>query len=588
VAKPAIVRSGDSAPGGGENPSGRFAELRSLLVGPEQRQLRALQTRLDDPGTQAREVSQVLPQAVQLRNNDPQLKRALAPAIEEGIASLVRRDPRQLADALFPAIMPAIRKAIAATLSGMLESVNRTLEHSLSVRSIKWRITAARTGKSFAEIVLLNTLLYRVEQVFLIHRKTGLLLQHVKSGPASVQDADLVSGMLTAIRDFVEDSFRVPEGESLDTLQVGELSVWIEQGPHAILAAVIRGTAPPDLRAKLQETLESLHAHFADELKMFDGDAARFERARPLLEECLQAQYRREPQKRKPFVWVLAGALVLAAALWMFFAWQARSRWNAYLQALRAEPGIVVVSTDRRDGRYVLTGLRDPLARDPASLLAPSQLEPSQVEGRWQLYQAIDPAFVLARANQVLQPPAGVALSLDGTVLSASGVAPAEWIGDSVRVARALPGVTQFDASRSIDASIRALVDTIDTIPLLFVKGTTTFVTEGEGALDQQLARLRELDGLAKAGDRRFRIDLVGQADSDGPPEMNLPLSRRRADRVLEVVAQQRFDRVTMVASGVGSRDAASPQSAESEKQRNRRVSFHVTEVSRGEGAPSR
>jgi outer membrane protein OmpA-like peptidoglycan-associated protein len=173
-------------------------------------------------------------------------------------------------------------------------------------------------------------------------------------------------------------------------------------------------------------------------------------------------------------------------------------------------------------------------------------------------------------------------------VLSASGVAPAEWIGDSVRVARALPGVTQFDASRSIDASIRALFDTIDTIPLLFVKGTTTFVTEGEGALDQQLARLRELDGLAKAGDRRFRIDLVGQADSDGPPEMNLPLSRRRADRVLEVVAQQRFDRVTMVASGVGSRDAASPQSAESEKQRNRRVSFHVTEVSRGEGAPSR
>src|SRR5262249_34006249 len=219
------------APGDGDPPSGRFAELRSLIVGPEQRQLRAIQSRLDDPGTHAREVSQVLPQAVQLRNTDPQLKRALAPAIEEAIASLVRRDPKQLADALFPAIMPAIRKAIAATLSGMLESMNRTLEHSLSIRSIKWRITAARTGKSFAEIVLLNTLLYRVEQVFLIHRKTGLLLQHVKAGPASVQDADLVSGMLTAIRDFVEDSFRVPEGESLDTLQGGDLSVWVERGP---------------------------------------------------------------------------------------------------------------------------------------------------------------------------------------------------------------------------------------------------------------------------------------------------------------------------------------------------------------------
>jgi outer membrane protein OmpA-like peptidoglycan-associated protein len=567
VAKTAAARS-EKPPPANEEPS-RFAELR------------ALQTRLDDPGTQAREVSQVLPQAVQLRHNDPQLKRALAPAIEEGIAALVRRDPKQLADALFPAIMPAIRRAIATTLSGMLESVNRTLEHSLSLRSIKWRITALRTGKSFAEIVLLNTLLYRVEQVFLIHRKTGLLLQHVKAGPASVQDADLVSGMLTAIRDFVGDSFRVAEGESLDTLHVGDLSVWVEQGPYAILAAVIRGTAPADLRATLQETLESLHAHFADELRAFDGDASRFADARPLLEECLQSQYRRETHKRRPFVWVAAGVLLLALAAWMFFAWQARSRWNAYLQALRAEPGIVVVSTDYRGGKYRLAGLRDPLARDPASLMPAHQLSSSQVEGRWQLYQDLDPAFVLTRARQVLQPPPGVTLSLAGGVLAASGAAPARWIGDGVRVARALPGVARFDASNALDASVRAVVEAIEASPLLFVKGTTRFVPEGEGSLERQIARLRELDALAKVGERRFQLELVGQADSDGPPEMNMPLSRRRADRVLAAISQERFERLAATTAGVGSRDAASADSPETEKQRNRRASFHVTEIGR-------
>ena len=61
----------------------------------------------------------------------------------------------------------------------MLESLNTTLEHSLSWRSLRWRLDARRTGKSFAEIVLLNTLVYRVEQVFLIHRPSGLLLQHL-------------------------------------------------------------------------------------------------------------------------------------------------------------------------------------------------------------------------------------------------------------------------------------------------------------------------------------------------------------------------------------------------------------------------
>ena len=108
----------------------------------------------------ARDVSEVLPEAVLLRNHDPHLTRALAPTIEEAITTSVRRNPQPLADALFPVIGPAIRKAIAASLSGMLESLNRTLEHSLSWRAIQWRLTAFRTGKSFAEVVLLNTLVY--------------------------------------------------------------------------------------------------------------------------------------------------------------------------------------------------------------------------------------------------------------------------------------------------------------------------------------------------------------------------------------------------------------------------------------------
>ena len=74
---------------------------------------------------QARDVSRVLPRRPSsCAPDDPHLQRALAPTIEDAIAASVRRNPRPLADALFPIIGPAIRKAIAATLSGMLESLN--------------------------------------------------------------------------------------------------------------------------------------------------------------------------------------------------------------------------------------------------------------------------------------------------------------------------------------------------------------------------------------------------------------------------------------------------------------------------------
>src|SRR5512134_1457931 len=100
MANTAAARSDESPPDAHETPTAKFAELRTLLVGPEQRQLRALQTRLDDPVTHAREVSRVLPAAVELGTKDPQLKRALAPTIEETISSSVRRNPQPLADAL--------------------------------------------------------------------------------------------------------------------------------------------------------------------------------------------------------------------------------------------------------------------------------------------------------------------------------------------------------------------------------------------------------------------------------------------------------------------------------------------------------
>ncbi len=232
-------------------------ELRNILF-PERAEFNSLQEKFDNPELLAENVSRILPDAVRLRSSrDEDLTRALSPAVEKSLRMSVQRNPRPIVDAIFPIMGPAIRRAISAAITGLIQSLNQTLEYSLSIRGLKWRWEAIRTGKPFAEIVLLHSLLYRVEQVFFIHRESGLLLQHVSAIPS--QSADLISGMLTAIQDFVRDSFQVRETETLETMTVGDLNVWIEQSPHAILAAVIRGNAPQELRATFQSTLEQIH-----------------------------------------------------------------------------------------------------------------------------------------------------------------------------------------------------------------------------------------------------------------------------------------------------------------------------------------
>jgi outer membrane protein OmpA-like peptidoglycan-associated protein/type II secretory pathway component PulM len=570
-------RAPDTAGGAGTGhpPEDTFDELRTLLVGPEQRELRDLREYIHDPTAQTREVSRVLPDAIALRAEDEQLTRALAPTVEEAITSSVRRDPRPLADALFPVIGPAIRKAIAHTLAGMVESLNRTVEHSFSWRALQWRWTALRTGKPFAEIVLLNTLQYRVEQVFLIHAETGLLLQHLSLDPHAHQDADQVSAMLTAIRDFARDSFRVAGGESLEGLRIGDLSVIVEQGPYAILAGVVRGTAPHTLRSLFQDALESVHRQFSPELKSFRGDAAPFERARPILEGCLASQFRPREKTASYRRWGVAGAiLLLAIGSWLFLGWRERQRWNAYLQALRTQPGIVVVSSGRRDGRFFVEGLRDPLSRDPAQLVAGTGVSNGSFDAQWQPYQALSPDFVSARARDLLQPPAGVTLQFRDGVLTATGSASDRWIVESERLAPAIAGVRRFQYG-GLEPDVR-IKQQLEALALTFPKGEAVLADGQNDTIDQIARLLGELNGVSGLRGRRTRVDLVGHADTDGSDEINAPLSVARAETILRQLPLSRFDALELVSRGVGTAEPLAPGVTETEKARNRRVSFRV------------
>jgi outer membrane protein OmpA-like peptidoglycan-associated protein len=562
-----------------DGPDEDLQSLRSILIGPTERQLHDLQARVDDRFAHAREVGAVLPQALLNRARDPELARALTPSVEQAITASVRRDPKPLADAIFPVMGPAIRKAVAASLAAMVESLNRTLEHSVSWRALQWRIEALRTGKPFGEIVLLHTLLYRVEQVFLIHRKTGLLLQHVRAGPAEVEDAQMVSAMLTAIRDFVQDSFRVPAQDSLDGLQVGELSVWVEEGPAAILAVVIRGKAPREQRVVLQRAIETIHLQHAESLEAFDGDAQPFASTRPVLEECLQSEYA-EKKSRAKWAGVAAGLLLLAVGVWLGLSLRAQARWTRYLEALRNEPGLVVISSEQSGGKYVVTGLRDSLARDPGVLLQQSRMAPEEVVGRWEPYQALTPAFVLARARNALKPPAAVTLTLQGDVLTAAGEAPAEWIVGARQIAPVVAGVSGFDAERLLASGIQSRTRRIEDASPLFARGTTSLLAGQDDELRALADDIRELEALAAATGRTFRIDVVGNTDADGPTVSNLPLSRARAAEVLRILDLRPSRHLEIRAAGVGSAEPRAPGETEDDKQRNRRVSFRVAQNS--------
>jgi hypothetical protein len=393
-----------------------FAQLRDLLLADERAHLARLRQRVEEPQLRTADVSRVLVQAVNLRSADgPELAAALTPSVEAALAGSIRRDPQVLADAIFPIIGPAIRKAIAAALQGMTQSMEQALAHSISPTGLKWRLEAARTGRPFAEIVMLHTLQYRVEQVFLIDRQAGLLMQHAAAADVVVQDTDMVSGMLSAIQDFVRDSFGTTQRETLDSLQVGGLTVWIEQGPLAVLAGVIRGSPPQALRDRFRQTIEGIHQSHGAALQGFDGNALPLASTQTALQSCIEARYGKAAQTQAYDSAQASGsakgskhaitpiklgavALVLALATFSFLHFKQVSRWDHFVKRLRSEPGLVVTQAVKEDGVYQVAGLRDPLALDPHTLLKEAGLEPGDVHFVWEPYLSLRPEFVKRRA----------------------------------------------------------------------------------------------------------------------------------------------------------------------------------------------
>ena len=562
----------------------RLAELRTILMGREQALLARLARRLDDPEQFAAAVGQILPSAIlQAAARDERFAQVLAPTVERATEASIRRDPRALVNILSPVMAPAIRRSIGDAIESMLQKLNEAQKASFSWRGLRWRLEAWRTGTPFATVVLQHTLVYRVEHAFLIHKESGLLIEHVAADPEASRDPQLVSGMLSAIQDFVRDSFAGSAEGEVDAMRLGELLIWRNDGPYAFLATVIRGKPPEALRGRFESTLAQIHEERRQALKHFDGDTAAFPGLRDQLADCLLQQAKPRDRRTSPMLWLLLFALVALAA-WGAYAWYDRHQedvqWAGYLRRLQAEPGIVVTGAERRDGKLHVTGLRDPLAARPEALLDGFALAPAKVVGSWSPYQALHPAFVFRRVQASLDPLQSVELRLEGEAVRAYGSAPRHWIEKARAVSRLLPsGALDLDLSGVKDVDMTEVERLRASIEARLIRFNTDAPRPAPGqdeVVDSVAADLQALAALTRGLGLSMRATIIGHADATGKDTPNLALSLGRAEVVRSLLRARGIDPDLLSVRGAGTMEPTPDQAAARDPSHDRRVSFTI------------
>lgn len=252
---------------GGDEPSEDdkdLSTLQKILFGTERDRMRTLAADVDSLRHQI--------------NDKNALAAAVAPILGDAIRRQIQESQEEIIDALYPVIGQIIMRAVTGAMRDLARSVDEKLQAATDFQRFSRRIRSLFTGVPVGELALREALPLLVQEIYLIHRESGLLLWYATRTPDRNADSDLISGMLTAIQEFAGQVLGSGEAH-LHQLQFGNRELILEFGRHAYVAMVIDGVPPSNFRWKAHQRVYAFEKNQQQNLRQYDGDASQFQRA---------------------------------------------------------------------------------------------------------------------------------------------------------------------------------------------------------------------------------------------------------------------------------------------------------------------
>lgn len=274
---------------------------------------------------------------------------SLTPIVSSALSNQIKNARADIIEMLTPIIGPTIGKAISEALSELRRMVDARLKQSANLPSAWQRLLARLKGIPSSELLLRQALPCQVQEAFLIHRNSGLLLAFVSASGHS-ENSDLIGAMLTAIQKFAQDAFGAQE-DSLQEIQYGDSRIVLESGSQVYLAVVVQGTEPLGYLQKMRAVLQNIHQEYRPALERFasDGRMDTLPDFKPQLSTLFDltssAPVPKMSRGQKTFVGVGAAVLLLGLAFLIFLCSFSSRLWPLAYPAPSATPTITHTAT---------------------------------------------------------------------------------------------------------------------------------------------------------------------------------------------------------------------------------------------------
>lgn len=214
-----------------------MSQLKDILLREDRSALEELQRTLNEKQLLAEKINPIVEDHLTfLRQNFP---KEYAKIVNRMVEQKLKSSQTEILDVIYPVMGKMINKYIAFQFQDMKDSINARIDALFSKQGLVWWIRNKILGLDSAEMLLSSLDSPIIEEIFVIQRDSGLLYGSAALYPTV--NRDVVGGMLTAIKSFVEDAFE-RKNEDIEIIQFGTYKIIIENMPSHYFALAMSGS----------------------------------------------------------------------------------------------------------------------------------------------------------------------------------------------------------------------------------------------------------------------------------------------------------------------------------------------------------
>lgn len=215
----------------------KLLQLKDILLGEDRKKVKEIEQILEDKEKLSHRVQPLIEEQLEL------FKTAFPKEYEGAVNKLIERkledSQEEILNVIYPVLGKMIKKFITQQFQILKDTIDQSIRKTFSTQGFWTKMKSRVFGVKESEIILSDLDKPIIEEVYAIERDSGLLM-----GIGSKQetiDQDVIAGMLTAIKSFVEDAFK-KESQDLEVIEYGNYKIFIHNFPSFYIAVAMSGS----------------------------------------------------------------------------------------------------------------------------------------------------------------------------------------------------------------------------------------------------------------------------------------------------------------------------------------------------------